>query len=243
MNGILKCSRYAFGPNKLHLCGPDANREILDYISSNAQDLGLENLLKAFRTMYPYLCLIAEANKIKDPFDEKVVEAYWIGNNLLETIEKKRIYRHLLEKHNLKKLIGRKDFEKIIDKIKLGAVPHHSFHVLNVWKRTGHLNQTHTPETIDSCRISWGKIEQIEGPFVTVNTEVLLYQNGKFILSEPILRKVIRPFQSGIDIEELKPGDLVSIHWGIICEPITERQLKMLKKYTLKHIELANTTL
>ena len=89
MNGLLQCSRYAFGPNRLHYCGPDASQEILAYIDNKEQDPGLEKLLSAFQTLYPYLEMISRANNIADPFDERVVEAYWIGNDLLANTGKK----------------------------------------------------------------------------------------------------------------------------------------------------------
>lgn len=86
--GIIRCSRYAFGPNRLHYCGPDANREILSYIGEGKGDAGLISLLKEFATMYPYLDFISRVNKIFDPFVEQVVEAYWLGNSLLAKVNK-----------------------------------------------------------------------------------------------------------------------------------------------------------
>ncbi|KKS38345.1 MAG: hypothetical protein UV01_C0004G0147 [Parcubacteria group bacterium GW2011_GWA2_42_14] len=242
-DGLLMCSRYAFGPNRLHYCGPDANREIFSYIKERAGDPGLEILLKAFKTMYPYLRLIADANSIRDPFDNRVVEAYWLGNELLETVEKKKFWRHLLEEQEIKKKIGNKSFEVVANKIKKGGVPNHSFHVLDIWKRTGHLEREHTLESMDSCRISWGKITARNGPFLMVKHEPLLYRDGKLILGSPQTTKIAISLESDRDIEELKTGDLVSIHWGVICEKITPRQAGMLKKYTLRHLELANQTI
>ena len=145
MDGVLRCSKYAFGPNRLHYCGPDANREIYDYINDGATDPGLEALLKGFQTMFPYLRHIAHANNIADPFDERVVEAYWIGNELLDTIEKKVFWRHLIDDHQIPKKIGKKSFSYIEQKIERGAAPNHSFHVLNIWKRTGHKDEPHNP--------------------------------------------------------------------------------------------------
>ena len=103
MDGILRCSRYAFGPNRLHYCGPDANKEIAEYIKNSETDLGLAHLMKQFQTMYPYLKRISEANHIADPFDDEVVEAYWLGNRLLDTIEKKVFYNHLVDDHKISK--------------------------------------------------------------------------------------------------------------------------------------------
>ena len=243
MDGLLRCSRYSFGPNRLHYCGPDANREILGYIQSGASDLGLKDLMKAFKTLYPYLKFIAEANSIRDPLDDKVVEAYWIGNELLETIEKKNFYRHLLEDHELKKKVGAKAFEEITGKIREGAVPHHSFHVFNVWKRTGYLEREHTLESMDSCRISWGEVEIIDGPSIIISTEPLVYSEGKIFLGAPINKRVTRNLESYFDIEQLKIGDIVTTHWGVPCETITALQALTLKKYTLKHLKLANKTI
>ena len=193
--------------------------------------------------MYPYLKHIAEANGIKDHFDKRVVEAYWIGNELLETIEKKKFRRHLLENLNIKKKIGTKPFERVEDAIRKNAVPHHSFHVLSIWKRTGNLDQMHTLESMDQCRISWGTITNIDGPFITVSAESLMLENGKLALGKPTIKKLVRSLESDHDIELLKLGDIVSIHWGIICEVITKKQAATLKKYTLRHIRLANLTI
>lgn len=243
MDGLLRCSRYSFGPNRFHYCGPDANREILGYIQSGAGDLGLEALMKAFKTLFPYLKFIAGANSIRDPFDNRVVEAYWLGNELLETIEKNNFYRHLLEDHELKKRVGARAFEEITDKIRKGAVPHHSFHVFNIWKRTGNLERAHTLESMDSCRISWGKVEKTDGPSILVLSEPLVYRNGKILLSDPVIKKIIRNIGSDFDIEQLKIGDIITMHWEVPCEVITPRQAMILKKYTLKHLKLANQTL
>ncbi len=243
MDGLLRCSRYSFGPNRLHYCGPDANRELLGYIKSGTRDLGLDSIIKGFKTLYPYLKFIAGANGIRDPFDNRVVEAYWIGNTLLETIEKRGFYRHLLEDHKLKKRIGSKTFEEISEKIGEGAVPHHSFHVLNIWQRTGYLERAHTLESMDSCRISWGKVEKIDGPSIAISTEPLIYSNEKISLGAPISRKIIRNIGSDFDIEQLKIGDIVTVHWGVPCEVIAPEQALTLKRYTLKHLKLANKTI
>jgi hypothetical protein len=243
MDGILRCSKYAFGPNRLHYCGPDKNREIFSYIEADEADDELVRLMSQFETMYPYLLHIANANHIKDPLDDRVVEAYWIGNELLEKIPKQKFYAHLLDGLRLRDKFGTKAFNLIAGKIDLGAVPHHSFHVLDIWRRTGHLEREHTLESMDSCRISLGKIVSVSGPFITVLTEPLVYENGKLALGTAIEKKLVRQLESDYDIEQLKTGDLITIHWNVICEKITKRQADNLRKYTMKHILLANETL
>lgn len=243
MDGLLRCSRYSFGPNRLHYCGPDANAELLAYIEHGSSDPGLEKIMATFATLFPYLKLIASANKIKDPFDDRVVKAYWIGNELLSRVERQALYRSLVEEHRLKKKIDPRSFATIEEKIKNFAVPHHSFHVFNVWRRTGNHDVAHTLESMDSCRISWGKVTALEGPFVTVETAPLIEQQGKLSLGSPVKKRLVRRLESTAEIEQLELGNIVSIHWGVPCEVIDEAAVQQLKKYTLQNINFANQSL
>lgn len=238
MDGILRCSHYAFGPNRLHYCGPDANREILAYMKEGVTDFGLKRLLAQFHTMYPYLHQIALSNKISDPFEDRVVEAYWIGNGLLENVSQKAFYDHLVDGHHMKKRLNIKSFSKLKDKVRKGALPHHSFHVFNIWKRTGHTQSAHTLESIDACRISWGKVLSVEGPHIIVETRPIKSMANKLILGSPIEKKVIRHLESEMD--EIKVGDTVSIHWEVPCEVLSLQQVEDLKKYTLLSLQFAN---
>ena len=243
LDGILRCSRYAFGPNRLHYCGPDKSSEIKDYIDDEVSDGGLTQLLTQFETLYHYLVHIATANHIHNPLDPRVVEAYWIGNSLLDAVAKKDFYLHLKDGLSLQDKLGAKNFSLVEAKVEQGAVPHHSFHVLDVWKRTGHVERDHTLESMDACRISWGTVVSAIGPFITVSSEPLLYVGGKLMLGAPIPRKLTRLLEAEYDIEQLKVGDIVSIHWDVICEILTPRQVASLRKYTERHIALANLTI
>src|SRR4029079_7379242 len=46
----------------------------------------VRDLATGFEGAYPYLQLIAQANGIADPLDERVVEAYWLGSELLDRV-------------------------------------------------------------------------------------------------------------------------------------------------------------
>ncbi len=243
MAGILRCGRYAFGPNRLHYCGPDANAELRANIEAGATDFGLAKLLKQFKTLYPYLWHIAEANRIKNPFNWRVVEAYWLGNWLLEVVEKRKLHHFLTDNLEVKKIIGSREFKWLEEKIAQGAVPHHSFHVFNIWRRTGNAEVAQTLQSLDECRVSAGTVVTIKGPEITVLTEPLIYVQSKLALGQPIIKILIRQLEAEYDIEQIKPGQIVSIHWSVPCEVITKKQAATLKKYTLKSIALANQTI
>ena len=240
MDGIFRCALYAFGPNRLHYCGPDANPEVASYLKEGIADPGLSALLERFETLYPYLLHIAGENRIKDPFDARVVEAYWLGNSLLDTIEQGHFYRHLKDGLDVKKKIGAEAFESgIAEKIRAGGVPHHSFHVLNIWRRTGHADIAHTVESMGECLVSAGTVTSIDGPWITVATERLTF-DGKHLSLAPEARRLPRPFDASEEWDMLVSGDFVSFHWGVLCERLTQEQAERLKRYTAKSVALAN---
>lgn len=243
MDGIIRCGRYSFGPNRLHYCGPDANKELRDLIDSGENKFSLSSLLKQFKTLFPYLRYIAEINKIKDPFDSRVVEAYWLGNELLDNVSVKNLYQFLVEGLRVKDKLKNNEFRWLEEKIKNGAVPHHSFHVLNVWDQNGHGDHLENLIRMDECRVSSGQVTAVNGPVITVSTEPLVYAGGKFALGQSILKNITRQLEAEYDIEQIKPGQIVSIHWSVPCEVITSKQAATLRKITLKNIAFANMNL
>lgn len=240
---MLRCSKYAFGPNRLHYCGPDRNAQLLAHIAEGESDPTLARMLSGFETMYPYLVHIAAANRIKDPLDDRVVEAYWIGNALLARVDKGLFYRHLVEGLRLKDKLDPYSFALVEKKVGEGAVPHHSFHVFDVWKRMGYAEREHSLENMDDCRVSWGAVTAVSGPFVSVMRSPLVREEGKIFLGNAVPVRMMRRLESDQEIEELRPGDIVTMHWRVLCERISKRQAAALRAYTLRHLALMNETL
>jgi len=87
MSGLRIACLYSLPPHKLGFCGPLDKRKtkvILDCIRGKKIDeLRLRKILKEFIGAVQYYQLIAQANKIKDPFNQRIVKAYWVGNQLL----------------------------------------------------------------------------------------------------------------------------------------------------------------
>jgi len=249
-DGALLSARYAFMPNRLRYCGGDTNSELFEYASRDQSDPGLQAILKEFQTMYPYLRLIAAANNITDPFNYKVVEAYWIGNELLENVSMQNFYRYLIDEQQLKKKFKPKLVEKVFGKIPAGAKPHHSFHVFNIPKRTGHYPVEHTLETMDKCRIAGARIKKQElksnnnfSGKILVEYQPLLIKNNKLELGELIEKEVYSEINSQAFVSELKVGDWVSLHWDWVCDLLTAEQVSSLNKWTEYNLALANLSL
>ncbi|MFA6593955.1 MAG: DUF6390 family protein [Candidatus Buchananbacteria bacterium] len=245
-DGMILAARYAFMPNKLRYCGGDRNSQLFSYVSAGFSDGGLGELLEEFDTMFPYVSFIAHANKIADPFDYRVVEAYWIGNDLLDRIDFNAFYRYMVDIQRLPKSYKPELAEKIYGKIPLGAKPHHSWHVFNIPKRMGPNALEYTIATMDDCRISWAKVLKsdpvADGLLKKIKVECrpLQYLNNQLILGEPQEKEVWFEYGNKSFTGPLQAGDLITLHWNWACDRISEEQKNNLEKWTRHNLKLAN---
>jgi hypothetical protein len=239
LTGMIRFIRYGFMPNRLRYCGGDENRLLFDHAVERVVDRGLKGHLQKFTGALPYLQLIARANGIADPFDPRVVDAYWIGNSLLDHVEVRQLYDSLLECFG-KQLQGRTR-DLVLGKAPAGARPHHSFHVLDVHSRVGDFGQT--LPTMDHCRVSWGTVIEVDGGELVVDRVPLVLFHGKLVLGEPIRERAARQIEGRGFVEHAAVGDVVSIHWGWACEVLTDSQHHGLERYTRHHLAIANQTI
>lgn len=241
-NGLALCCRYCYPPNSLHLCGPEKQNDLRWYTATYKTDKGTSEIVSQFTTLYPYLILIAGINGIKNPFHPKVVEAYWIGNELLSAVPHSHFIAHLEDAIKLNRLIPKKYRELIYQKITFGGLPHHSYHVLNIYKRTGQLLLNHTLETMEACLVGWGKIIAIFPSFLIVKTRRLNFVNERLMFGKMVERKIF--FAEGKDRikENIFINDWISYHWGKICQKLNQKQLYNLIYYTHLSLHLANVT-
>lgn len=242
--GALLFGRYAFPPNRLGYCGPDDHSALFDYVARGVTDQGLIELERRFDGAFPYLRLIARANDIADPFDRRVVEAYWIGNELLERVGASLFYESMRER-----FLPRTDarsFSWLTSKLEHGARPHHNFHVFEVYLRAGAVRDAHAAiglRQMDSCRISWGRVAEVDGAELVVRRPALELREGKLALTDPIPMRVARQIDGRGFADDAQPGDYVSIHWNWVCEVLEPRALRRLIANTKRYMALANQTL
>lgn len=236
--GLLLCARYSVAPNFFGYCGPDENPNLVDHLKEQIGDKEIASILAEFDTLYQYLTFIATENKIPDPFNKNVVEAYWLGNSLLHRASNIDYVSLLKEKLSLEDKTGMKKFHTIKRKILSNHFyPHHSFHVFNIFKRTGNDPSNHTLDTMDACRIGWGKIMNKDA---IVETRQLVFKNNTLQLGKPVHKKLQHDYKGKSFLKNLKAGDWVSFHWGFICDVLTREQIKNLEFYTREAINFFN---
>lgn len=242
--GALLFGRYAFPPNQLGYCGPPDHQALLDYVAQDAPDKGLLELERRFEGAYPYLVLIAHANGIADPFDERVVDAYWVGNKLLNQVEPGG-FRDSLQERFGPRMDGR-SFHWLTTKLGHGARPHHNFHVFDVYVRAGLMKDERAPVALglmDSCRVSWGKVVGFDGDHLLVERAPLVLVDGKLALGQPVVTRVTRQSGGQGFVGEAVVGSVVSIHWNWACDVFTPDAQRRLEQATQSCLRIANETI
>lgn len=244
MNGTLLCTKYAFPPNYFQYCGPDENKQLREYLQDQPanqrgrnEDPTPRKLLSEFGTLYSYLTAIAHANAIADPLDPRVVRAYWIGSPLLEQLDANQTFEELKNGQQLQMRLPQQYRKWLYPKVTQARL-HHSFHVMNVFMRTGHVILPITVESMDNCRIGWGKIIKIHDDTLEILSQRIVLIEGKLQIRPKVIRTVQTPQPTAYQI-----GDIVSYHWNWVCDVISTADVKQLKYYTTLSMKLANCTL
>ena len=238
-SGLLLFIQYGFMPNHLGYCGGNENELLLEHAAARAADRGLAPMLAKFTGAFPYLRTIATANEIADPFDARVVEAYWIGNPLLNNVRPAELAGSLQDRFG--KQMSGKLREQILTKPASGAHPYHLFHVIDVYR---HIESEEVSlAAMENCRVSWGKVRSVEISSLLVDRQPLQIQDGKLVLGEPRAERVLRSLSGKGFVDEVHQGDWVSIHWGWACDILDNRKLANLKHYSSHHLRIANQTI
>lgn len=244
LDGPQLFARYAYPPNALGYCGPADSHALLQYGAAGVTDLGLTQLARGFEGAWPYLELIASGCGIRDPLDRRVVEAYWVGNLLLETVGLTTIGNSLEDRFRARMGL---QFANLIDGVEAGGVPHHNFHVFEVSPWLGLMRDGRKAATaaaqLDRCRIRWGTVLAVTGDEASVRFSPLQWDGFALILGEPRVETARIALQGTGFLDDLAAGDVVSLHWDWVCDRLTARQLRQLKHYTKRHLDIANALL
>lgn len=240
--GPLLFARYAYPPNALGYCGADETRLLLEYGAAGASDGGLAELARTFEGAWPYLTLIAAANGIADPLDPRVVEAYWVGNSLLDRVTPGDLARHVEDRFQGR--IGR-TWECVLDSVAAGAVPHHAFHVFAVYPwlglmRTGVIDEP--LHVLDQCRTTPALVESVHGETARVLARTLVWNGARLELG-PMRPRDVRLRDDGLAlVGDAQPGDWVSLHWNFVCDRLTPSAAARLTRVTRRVLAAVNAT-
>jgi len=196
---------------------------------------------KAMKTPELARRLIAAGCGISDPLDQRVVEAYWVGNDLLDRVALGQLGDSMAER--FRKQVGNK-FQFLAEGVLAGGVPHHSFHVFGVYPWVGLLGNDrmtkHALTVLDRCRVRWGKVIAAHGDQTTVESRPLGWDGRLLSLGEPATETARLALDGTMLAGDIGPGDWVALHWDWVCDKLTDRQLRALRTYTMRHLDMVN---
>lgn len=234
MNGLKLAALYSLRPHELGLCGPKetAQQKLLrKFLQGKVSVRKIRVVLTKFIGAYQYYKLIAKSNKIRDLFDEKVVHAYWIGNELLEKVKIEDLRKMIVKDFSGQGLLNKETASKKAEIIPVGSKPHHSFHVLVIGSVTGSVDFKNT-KLKDLCRIGWGKIKKIKNK-IEIEYQPLVGEK-KIKLGKPVKKEILWDKEL---LPKKKIGDWVSFHWNWLVRVLTKNEVTNLKRYTLNTLK------
>jgi hypothetical protein len=236
-------ARFAYPPNSLGYCGTDEHRTLLEYAAAEVVDPDLRALARGFEGAWPYLELIAAANRIADPLDRRVVEAYWLGNELLAAVPMSLLASSL--ETRFRSAAGR-EWSRLAETIPFAPPMQHGFHVFAVYPWVGLLRGSDGGEplrVLDQCRIRWGRVEAVLGDRALVRVRPL-HWDGRHLSLAPARLESVLIARDGYGL----PGtvgvrDTVALHWDWVCQRLSRRQFAFLRAVTATHLRLVNEQL
>ena len=239
-SGPLMFARYAYPPNERGYCGPADSRALLEYGAAGVVDPGLADLARGFSGAWPYLQLIAAASGIAEPLDHRVVEAYWIGNELLDSVDVTHLGNALRDRFGA---AAGASWPHLAAAVPAGARPHHSFHVFGIYPWVGMLRGEHGDhplQVLDRCRIREGRVVAVHGDSVVVRSRRLLFDGRRLHLGPEVEETAVARVDGYGFVADLAPDDWVALHWDWVCDRITTRQRRNLERHTRHHLDMTN---
>lgn len=234
-------ARYAYPPNELGYCGPgDPGGLLVRGTPDTAAEIGRR--AREFEGAWVYLELIARACGISDPLDARVVEAYWVGNELLESIDGGWFLDRL--RTMFRGQTGGQWVGGIPD-LESGVFPHHAFHVFAIYPWVGLLDRDNdVPRSVlDQCRIRSGVVESVDGPRAQVRVHRLSWDGSSLGVGEAETLDVRWSDNGRSLLDGLDVGDRVSVHWDWVCDVLGDDQAAAIEDYERRQLAVTNAVL
>jgi len=238
MDGIPLASRFSIATNRINYCGPsEAAPALYRAIVSGHGDEEARRALEGFEALWPYLEAIGAKHHL-DPLDEKVVEAYWIGNELLDDFGREdfRSILTALTRRGLPPSVA----ERLIAHLPQAPIPHHMFHVafVGVGAVTGHVPTTLA--NLESCRPAFATVHARGTEVIHVLRPSLVAKEGRLVWGS------IQPEKLRFDpavLGEVTLGQEVVLHWGWPALVLNPARADALRRFTDRSLAAANESL
>jgi hypothetical protein len=227
----VRFARYAYPPNELGYCGPPGAAAMLDQEAV----ADIERRARGFEGAWVYLELLAEAAGHGDPLAEEVVEAYWVGGDLLAVLPPDLLLGRLEDRFRGQPG-GTWRFAS------RHASAHHSFQVFEVYPWAALLRQGRPPgpalDVLDRCRVRTGEVVAVTGERVTVRSSRLAWDGSSVTVSDDVVETARWAVAGRSLIDAPAPGDVVALHWDWVCEVVSRDQARRIRALEAQRLAL-----
>jgi len=238
MDGVALCARFSIATNRLQFCGPsDAEPDLYRAITTGEGHAEARQHLSRFEALMPYLEAIGRKHGL-DPFDRQVVEAYWVGNSLLDALDAED-FCSLLDAL-VRRGLPRSFAQHLGEHLPSRPLFHHAFHVsfVGVGNVTGHVETTLA--NMEACRPAWGTVRARNGSRLTVERSSWAVRDGRLVVGPS--KTVEVSFDPRV-LPEVRVGAEVALHWDWPALQLEATQRAALEEYSRRSIESANEAL
>ncbi|MBA2560254.1 MAG: hypothetical protein H0V07_10300 [Propionibacteriales bacterium] len=221
--GALKFACYAYPPNELGYCGPDGAHEML--VPGAVAEI--ERRARRFDGAWVYLEFLAGTLGTDDPLSAPVVEAYWIGSDLLDAVDPAALVEHLTVAFDGQ--VGGTWRESATR-----ARAHHSYQVFEVYPWAAMLLRGLPPgpalSVLDRCRIRSGVVSEVRGEWVVVMSSLLTWDGDSLTPSSAQVERARWSVDGQSLVSPPAVGDTVALHWDWVCEVLTTDQADRIQR-------------
>lgn len=258
-------ARYAHAPNARGFCGPELGAALQRLAAGHTvSGLDVPAAARRFSGAWPYQALLAEhAGRVGhgghvggcggsggsgggalDPLEERVVRAYWTGNDLTELVDARAYGTELLARFGAQ---AGHYWQHLTPELLPEVMPTHAFHVFGVypWSRLLGRGAPEPVGVLDDCRIRVGRVLDVGGDELLVEIDRLVDESPGLRLSTPRPERVIWRTQDGpfIDAATLRPGACVAVHWNFACDELTAAEAATCQRLTVRQVEHTDSRL
>lgn len=218
-DGAVLFARYAYPPNELGYCGPAGAGAMLD--PAAVADIGRR--AQQFEGAWSYLELLAETLGVDDPLATEVVDAYWVGSDLLDAVDPGLLVARLKDRF-------RGQLGGTWQAADTRARAHHSFQVFEVYPWAGLLRDGRPAgpavNVLDQCRVRVGEVLTVEDETVTVSNHRLGWDGTRLHENAATTEHARWSVDGRSLIGRPEVGELVALHWDWVCDVLTPDQAR-----------------
>ncbi len=228
-------ARFSLPPNSKGYCGRDSAPAKFKRCLLHGDCKGVAEELTKFIVLTPYLNTISEITGLNQT-DYKLIESYWLGNDLLKKVNNKHF--NLLLRNFLKQGVPDWYVDELKENKPKKFIPIHQFQVFHVGVGKASGSIPHNLDSSNNCMIRWGRVLRVTKTTAEVLLNKLIIQDGKYMLETCAKSDVLKIDK--ILTPKLSVDNIVAVHWEQIIKILTTIELYNLSYWTDEVLKTVN---